>query len=35
MGRFLGTLAIVGLGAVLYSQYRKLQREKNANIKKN
>jgi len=35
MGRFLGTLAIVGLGAVLYSQYRKLQREKNANINKN
>jgi hypothetical protein len=36
MGKFLGTIAIIGLGAILYSQYKKLQREKESNkIKQN
>ena len=34
MGKQLGFIAIVGLGAVLYGQYKKLKRENETKIKK-
>jgi hypothetical protein len=34
MSRFLGTIAIIGLGAILYSQYKKMQREQKSTLKK-
>lgn len=33
MGKFLGSLAIIGLGVLLYSQYKKLKKEQKANLK--
>jgi hypothetical protein len=34
MGKILGTIAIIGLGAILYSQYKKLQKEQKSKLKK-
>jgi hypothetical protein len=33
MGKFLGSLAIIGLGVLLYSQYKKLKKEQKAKLK--
>lgn len=33
MGKLLGTIAVIGLGALLYAQYKKLLKEQKAKLK--
>ena len=35
MGKFLGSFAIIGLGVLLYSQYKKLKKEQKPPLKEN